>query len=383
MQRYFLSTILLPVFIFGSGCSSINPSNKASVSYNNAFAKARDEVTIINILRASQRQPLQFSTISNVTGGVKYGAKLQIPFTNVIAGGEDSISPAFEFTNRNPAITIIPLATEKFVQGISRRLDPSMPYELVAQGWPRDIVLRLSIGGVICGSGDARRIHLNLGHDRQIDQIFASAIKDMKDFSVSAGEEQFATLTLTHKDALAFLKDGVGAGRSIAAVTSVAGDPTLMELQVVRSTRSEIKGIKVGQLCENLSQQPEKSDFAPLKANANESTELLLRSVQGMYIYLGNVQRRLADTNGDCSTAQDGNGEIIRIRKLCAGDALPAHTLVETRFFGDRYFVANSPSAGGSQDPTSQVMALLTNLLDYQTNDALVKGATPLVSVQQ
>lgn len=111
--------LVMAVCVTLAGCASVQPTNRAAVAYNRDFAKARDETILLNVLRASASQPLQFSTISNVSGGVHTGITLGVPFTNLLAGGKDAISPEIELTARNPTVQITPL--ERFRVALSQQ----------------------------------------------------------------------------------------------------------------------------------------------------------------------------------------------------------------------------------------------------------------------
>src|SRR5436309_8974651 len=102
------------VLAFGTcltGCAATTTTNKVAVDYNRIFASSRDEVLVNNILRASAREPLQFSTMGTVTGGVRNSGSITIPFTNLIGGKEGlTISPSGTLNDGiNPAVTIVPL----------------------------------------------------------------------------------------------------------------------------------------------------------------------------------------------------------------------------------------------------------------------------------
>jgi hypothetical protein len=384
--------LLAAVFI--GGCTSINPSNKAAVIYNNAFARGRDEIMVVNILRASQFQPLQFSAFSNVTGPLKYGASISIPFTNIIAGGDDSISPTLGFTNRNPSVQLIPLGSQQFISGISRRLEPIRIYDLITQGWPQDIVLQLAIGGVVCPSG---RIIANNGDDKKIDDVFAGALKESSFSLDKPSEKLLAELTMSQKDALTFVKDGVGDGRAVKIVDVRQGKNPQATLKLYELGKSNINGIKADQICARAEDIPSlngEGGTGAIKAvlASKQESQVILRSVQGIFLYLGGLHRRNESEriNGCDGDAGYGAEAIVKplflIRKACPGKATAQHTLVRTSFHDQNYYVPlpyqRTEGMGMlPDDRTTQVLALLTNLLDLETNDALLKGSGPLITV--
>ena len=67
----FKFAIVIAVFTSLEACAATTPTSKVAVDYDRIFAKAQNEVLVTNILRASEREPLQFSTMGSVTGGVR------------------------------------------------------------------------------------------------------------------------------------------------------------------------------------------------------------------------------------------------------------------------------------------------------------------------
>ncbi len=377
MQRN-AAIIWLPIAL--GACGTLQPTGKAAVDYNKAFAKSRDEVTVINILRASERQPLQFSTISSVQGGLRTGATLKLPFTNIIAGGEDSISPEVSFSSRNPTVSITPLATKEFVLGISRPLSPSTIDLLLSQGWSRQVVLSLTIGGVVCQNGD---VVLNGGNDEKEDELFLEALEQATAFDIQPGAEKpYARLRMSGKDALSLTKDGVGEGKYVKSITSVSATDVMVE--VAAKGDVEITGVHLERACSEKPAPPRPTTKKVLGQVQAGPTGIIMRSVFGIYQYLGEAHarnHRNQRKHCDGTTAAPATPRLFDLRLACSKSA-PPDSVVSTSFQGSRFYV--SPAGRVAEgDRTLETLSLLTFLVDLQTNEAAVKLSVPFVAIAQ
>ncbi|MET0374569.1 MAG: hypothetical protein ABW128_09965 [Rhizorhabdus sp.] len=367
-----------------TGCQTVQSTDKAAVEYNRAFARARDEITLINVLRAAERQPLQFSTISSVQGGVRSGASIRVPFINILAGGRDAVSPEISLSARNPTVSIAPLATRDFIQGISRPLSPSVIDDLLVQGWPLDVVLGLTVGGAICPDGQAR---LNFGGDPEQDRRFLRAFRTVSDFGFDqAAAKPFAELRMSAKDALAVVRDGVGEQRRVVSLTPVPAGPggsAEAVVTLVTPGAARIKGIDFREVCAS---DARSADPAPDKARLPSVGEwqggVLIRSVFGIFQYLGKAHA--ADLRDRCGgrPLPASDAPLFRIEVRCAGQSAPRHPVVTTEFQGRRYAI---PRIGERppHDRTLETLSLLTYLVDLQTSETAVKSSVPFVAITQ
>ncbi|PAX06418.1 hypothetical protein [Sphingomonas lenta] len=377
-----------------AGCETFQPTNGAAVQYNRSFARARDEVTVLNVLRASGRQPLQFSTVSTVTGEVRTGVQVTLPFTNVIAGGDDEISPSFGFTNRNPAVTIVPLASKEFVQGLSRPIDPVTVDELIAQGWSREVVLRLVVAGVVCPAGETK---LNDGTAPALDRQFIDMAAKSTTFTLSARKVKSSDFLLPEKEALTVLKDGVGSDAKVRLVSpgELPGRAGKVRLRVTPVADTTISGLGIASVCGTLAvKSPAGADGSAGQGDSDQDHagggvrvegggSVFFRSVLGIYNYLGRLHARRTASPHDCrgDTSLDARGGLFVVRQACPGAEVPAHTLVSTEFQGRRWFVPGSATPGA--DETSETLAVLTVLTDMQTTESTLRSSAPVVAVTE
>lgn len=389
---------LLPVLLATTACSTLEPAAESSVAsavdYNRAFARARDEITVLNILRASERQPLQFSTISSVQGGLKTGTSVKIPFTNIIAGGVNSISPEITITSRNPAVSIVPLATKEFIRGMSRPIEAELIDDLLAQGWKKEVVLPLVVGGVVCAHDPAAHqdksadfIKLNDGEDGERDAAFLRVLTGKNTFTLTA-PPTVATLRVTSKDALSFLKDGVGSSYAIQSVTPIAtgnGGAEEALVKVVAPGKVQVAGLDFSAICGPAGAKGALHHDAATGGPANEKQGVILRSVLSMFRYLGQAQA--AATRRQIAMCRDGKPTNVRptqfnIMLACGNQPIPPYSLVSTRFQGHDFFI---PPAGelGADNHTLETLSLLSYLVGLQTSETSLRGASPFVTITQ
>src|SRR5687768_13340817 len=140
--------IALSAAVLLGGCALQQSNPKIAIDYNRDFAKSRNEMLLLNVLRAAAREPLQFSTMGGVTGSVGNTASLKLPFTNLIGGGSDVLSPELTLGDAiNPSITINPLGSKEFAAGILRPMGTDTIQLFMHNGWDPEFLLPLIVGG--------------------------------------------------------------------------------------------------------------------------------------------------------------------------------------------------------------------------------------------
>lgn len=377
-----LGTLLVAcVAVLIAGCQTVQGTNEAAVDYNRAFAKARDEITLLNVLRAAARQPLQFSTISSVQGAIRSGASIRVPFVNVILGDRESISPEITLSARNPTVSITPLATREFIQGISRPLSPRVIDDLLLQGWPLDVVLGLTIGGVVCADGTPK---LNSGEYPRRDAQFLAAFRNVRDFGIELGKPtQNIQLRMTGREALAALREGAGEQRRIVAVTPLppGSGPADTLVELVTPGQARIKGIDFSEVCQTPGAGKATTLVEGLVPSADSRQGgVLLRSVLGIFQYLGKTQAAALGREPCKQQAADGGSRLLRIEPACPGAAQDRGHVVTT-FEGRRYFVSRSVSR--ETRDTLETLSLLIYLVDLQTSETAARTGVPFIAITQ
>lgn len=427
--------ILAAVALGTANCAGQYDTTRAAVSYNRSFAESRNQVLLENILRASAREPLQFSLITQVNGGVRNTTSIKLPLTNLIAGGANAISPEISLGDRNPTITITPSITREFVQGMMRPITVRTIDDMIAQGWHRPSLLGLVIGGVQCrvGSKDPpvdEVVLLNQGDDTLYNGEFLRAARSSDNFNVdSSDDEVVGTLRMTGAEAAEMLSRGPGEGRRIASVTAIKEDDRLTDrvaVDVVTPGNPRIRGLSFAQACGRAVAEYDARSSQRAGASANSTaaasdtaspgnsgtgtataagsansdaaksaqTQLdmagrgaIARSVQSMIYYLGQLHsqrfRTEVETCGQDTRPPSRSEPIFfRIRVACDNAIAPASAVVSTAFQGRTYYIPSAAEAG-PYDHTLTVLSLLTELLALQTSDAATATPRPLIAITQ
>jgi hypothetical protein len=365
-----------------SACAgSLHRTNKVATDYNHVFAKSRNEVLLLNVLRAWAREPLQFSTMGPVTGSVRTASKLTIPFNNILLGGDEAINPTLELSGGvNPSVTIIPLSSKEFTQGILRPISPETLDYFLSQRWDRELVLPLVLGGVACSSGD---VVVNKGGDPYLNWDFFDAARNARTFSVGrAKATDFAKLRMPAKEAMAFLKEGAGEGRSIHSITAYSGEAKRRAdvggaqgqpgqvgqeviVEVKKAGEPQVTGVSLSSVCSDFAAPSEVagavdatpqgsalvaalepvSKVAPALDGRARQTALLFRSVESVIYFLAEIHRVNIESELERCRIPRSQDDIDRAAKLRQAEA-EARKLSLAQAAGRDKIVAQAASGG-------------------------------------
>jgi hypothetical protein len=434
------------VLAFGTsltGCAATTTTNKVAVDYNRFFARSRDEVLVTNILRASAREPLQFSTMGTVTGGVRNSGAITIPFTNLIGGTSGlTISPSATLNDSiNPNITIVPLGDKEFTEGILKPVSLDTLNYFFNQGWDPEMILPLVVGGIICKTGEERKLILNRGirHKDGALIVDSSYDKFIKLFATaprlpikSKGEGTSAVIRLPTKDGIALLKDGIK-DRKIDAIVPVMGAdgvPTAEVLvTVVKPAGSEIRiGEDPSEICKQPGApvgRPADDDpgIAPLRYPLEETAPpaaiaqaksigrhrrvpapadkaapkleafAVLRSVESIIYFLGETQRDMWQSEAGCggsgawpyySRYRPETGAqsliVLRLERACTRlpIAYPAFALTK---FNDNYYYVRRAADSDPLDRSLTTLTFLNELIALQVSGSTITSSAPVIAV--
>ncbi|HEX8191333.1 MAG TPA: hypothetical protein VF552_00390 [Allosphingosinicella sp.] len=369
MAREIGRALAAAALMLAAGCTATGSARDAGVSYNRAFADARNEVLLLNILRTAAREPMQFSTINQVTGAPRPGAQITIPFSNILLGGDESINPTVGLTARNPSITIIPLSSREFMRGMAAPIDFALADHLIAQGWHPEIVLGLAVGGVVC-SADPERVRLNTGVHLDQAEAFRTVLANSRDFSIAPGQRSVvATLRMNASELAQLFSRGVGEGRQIGPVRQSEADRAAdrYEIDILRQEPSRVLGLNFNPVCPELD-----------SAASRQGVQVLPRSPQSMIFYLAALHQAQAEP---CGVEPRPAQVAFRIRVACPGQRAPATAAISTEFHGRRYFVDRAELAG--EDDTLRILSLLTELIALQTTEAALGASRPILTIPQ
>ncbi len=147
------SCAVLALSLLLSGCDAVvdNIAPRAA-TYNAETHNVQMTGVLLNVVRASQRHPLEFTAVVNATGGAQANASLGLGVSSVgltVPFGIDAIrtysaSPNVGYqANQNFVVQV--LDSQEFVSGILRPLDMKTIDYYLQQGYPRGVMLYLII----------------------------------------------------------------------------------------------------------------------------------------------------------------------------------------------------------------------------------------------
>src|SRR5580698_8592961 len=113
------------------GCAIVDQYSGRAIVYNLEAEQAQDQALLLNIVRAYLRRPMQFTTVSTITGvasasaGAQYSLPTNIPFRPPVQGATGIAAiptlPTWLFSGSmsgGPAFTVPVLDTQEFYDGI-------------------------------------------------------------------------------------------------------------------------------------------------------------------------------------------------------------------------------------------------------------------------
>jgi uncharacterized membrane protein YgcG len=142
-------------------CAVVDQYSGRAVAYNVEAEQAQEQALLLNVVRAYLRRPMQFTTVSSITGaasatgGVGYTAPVNIPFRPITNGSSIAAFPPLNTWSMSagmsggPTFTVPVLDTQEFYQGIMRPI-PGALYDLYNQSdYPRDLLFNLFVSRVV------------------------------------------------------------------------------------------------------------------------------------------------------------------------------------------------------------------------------------------
>lgn len=396
-----------------SGCAGIQPPERTVLRYNRAFAQSRNEMLLLNVLRAAAREPLQFSAMGTVSGDMTGGAQIEIPFTNIIAGGADSISPTLTINGEaNPSITIVPLANKEFVSGILTPLGLDDIQLFLHSGWDAEFLLPLIVGGVIC-PGDGR-VLLNSGEyiDETGGTQQSDAFRDFfygaaRQFAIAPSNRTNASFTLDDEHMVDLLRQGAGEGRTISEVERIEGAGGRVRVTIESTGLAQVVGIEgaIVELCARLPANRRSGHDLRIAGNVDvpgavavtaratsiRSSEppaqhgrIIFRSVASIIQFLGESHRirfRASTANRSGLTYYNRQHQLQQLFRIL-WENQPDRRAVEMRFQDvDFWIPAIDLRADEGTDRTLKTLSFLDEAIALQTSADVVRGTQPLLAI--
>ena len=143
---------VLAVFIcLVAGCAMVPKDRMASTTadFNVVVERAQNQMLLLNIVRASKRYPLYFTSFNALRGNMSYNFStggINIPFGSIGSGynGAYSIAPNVSYST-NPNFDLTVLDTQEFTRGIMNAVPMCTLDYYWQQGWPKELLFHLFV----------------------------------------------------------------------------------------------------------------------------------------------------------------------------------------------------------------------------------------------
>ena len=93
------SAVSLAIAVVLGGCAIVDQYSGRAIVYNLQAEQAQDQALLLNIVRAYLRRPMQFTTVSSITGtanasgGAQYTLPTNVPFRPTTNGASIAAFP--------------------------------------------------------------------------------------------------------------------------------------------------------------------------------------------------------------------------------------------------------------------------------------------------
>ena len=353
MGMMFDRTIALVSVVTLGGCASLQtPITEFATDYNRVIADTRNEMILLNIVRARFREPTHYSTLSQVSGSIALGASAGANLSGIIddidAGASASLS-----VRSSPSFQIVPLNTNQFAGGILRPIEPNVVAIFLGQGWNENQLAALLIESVTCNGteyvNDLRHEDASGDGSSLLTRNDVFGLGFTSEQAREANDEPVATFTPAQASAANAVLTNLGDNYRVTVGRNAEGEAQFevrervpQELQVTTAANG---------MCGGANLSPD--DYE-------------LRSVEGVIYYLGEIVR------SGRGLRDDQNRLIFDVTTGSPG----THSIhVEHR--GQDWYVGASPEPGG--DRSIQVVSLISQLIALQTSsDALERSPSTL-----
>lgn len=322
-----------------AGCSVVDQYGPRAIAYNTEAFDTRSELILTNIMRAAYRQPLQFSEVSSVTGIASAGGTFGA--TVPVIGVGSSLAPQITASG-GPNFSFSNLSTQEFYQASSAEIDNATISLMLNQGFDPRLIFQLAISDItIAEKNTIRRVRMDfdtplqfnsasntttglltqgltaksVGSDTQIGPELSSEEAKAAAFSILRSPDVSKSPGLS-KNAHGRYEISRGGSKIILCfdptlfeqnnrLDQPANNRVIVELNKRRKVWLALKGAQRDpnftiDLPESYRCGAEKAASKTTKPVDNNDVKLVfrMRSLQGIYEYLGSIVRMQLGLNG-------------------------------------------------------------------------------------
>jgi hypothetical protein len=365
-----------------ASCSTPTALSNRAVDFNKTVAQATDSQLLLNIVRAAQRNPTHYSSITQVrdsrtvSGSGQVAA--QFPFGPNNALLSNTVAPTLAASGSlTPSFDVAPLDNRAAAEGLFRPVDPQIFLTYWEQDWPPMVLLFMFVDGIYLNN--AAKAACGLQRDVTGNHINNTAYNYNK-FAIA---RKFFDCVQNH---LQFERKP--ATTQIFKNTKVAPEAVLRSLAELNKADFDInEHIVSGSKVYSISKTENKLQLVltlggrsslPLSARDRKSVNMqsktpsvsfTMRSVDGMVYYLGELVRLQIDRQLE-PEIMDARGPQSLFHVEVNEDA-PSSDEIVAEFLGKSYSVSRVPS---DRDRSLTVLSMLSQVFSlYREEKELPK----------
>jgi len=147
-----------------AACDQADRFGTRAVTYNKEAEAAKDQGLVLNIIRAAYRRPLQFTDVTTISGQATASVTggLSLVFGPHQSGSASTFTPGTTFSG-GPTFSVVTLNTKEFYEGILTPIPMTTIDYYSSLGFPRALLLTLTINEIDISRPDASEAIYNPG----------------------------------------------------------------------------------------------------------------------------------------------------------------------------------------------------------------------------
>lgn len=379
-----------------AACSHRGAITTMSSDYNKAMADVRNQQLLLNIMRSSAREPLQFSAMGEIAATVHRSIGVDTMLNNLIVGtAAAAINHSVTLEARNePVIRIAPLSDKEFTSGILQPTNPETMKQFIDLGWDAEFMLPLIVAGYRCPGGAYQANSGKGGTGDAVRRALVDAAPTMQ-FVERKTIGEPVKLVVRDDKALEMMRSGVAGGYKVKSVKPAKPGET-SEVELTAPTKSELRVIV--NLCQDASagqkgaelQAMQFTDAADNAVDATDTTAtdapppgyIKLRSIEGIIYFLGESYRDCylnPRTPGDCALSYRKDGTDRYLFRVLKGGAGSDSAAIETDYYGTHYWVSRLDP--GDVDRTVKTFSFLDQLFALQVVPGAISTSPTVLTI--
>ncbi len=384
LNRSIALTVLSGASLVGllAGCYPLVPKEnmiQRTTEYNMVAEATGNRMLLLNIIRASQRRPMYFTTFGKLTGNITYAfgtGGLSVPFGAIGSGanGSYSVTPSATYTS-SPLFDMAVLDTKEFMCGVMKPVSMATIEYYWSQGWSKDLLLHLFIRRIDINS-PGEKPYENYPEDWGEFRRFQDEIRTAKwDIVPDPNRESRRVGTVDAKQA-ARLKDLIEVQKAGLALKKSEKDGDKWDVCSTQPTY-------IFQRTKDGRRETYPSD------SKSPKMRVYIRSPEAILYYLGEIVRveMLAAAEGRCPKVP----EVYSADRLPGSLASLFHVeidgkgvapAVSVEYEGTRYVIPRQPDStdANCHDQSMHVLSLVSQLIGQQKSSTELP-ATGVVNV--